>query len=96
MNEYAIEQEAVCEFTFTDASDQPFDPTDASFYVEHPDGTLDTFTLAQVTHVQVGIYTKAVTPDKTGRWYYKAVSRAPIATASDDGQFYVKPSRIAA
>ena len=73
MAAYNRDQEVELKGTFRDSAEALTDPTEVTLYVLNPAGTLSTYTYgaAEVTRASLGIFTKAVTLDASGVWYYR-------------------------
>lgn len=69
----------------------PTDPTTVSLAVTNPAGTTTTYTyaLAQITRDSAGVYSKQITVDSAGDWYYVWTGTGAAADVQD-GVFYVR------
>ncbi len=59
--------------TFKDKDEALADPSEVTVYVLDPADLLTTYTYgaAEVTKESLGVFTKAVTLDQPGAWYYR-------------------------
>lgn len=82
--------------TFTNSAGNPADPTDITFYVTNPDGTVITYeygTDAELVKDDTGDYHVDLTPSVYGMWYYRFVGTGDVISAGENF-FVVKRSRI--
>ena len=80
--EVPVGQRVKVTLTFRDENDALADSADAEVTVTHPDKTVDTFTVADLTHESQGVYSLLVTPNAHGRWYVHGADPA-LAVATD-------------
>lgn len=82
--------------TFTDASDDPADPSGVQLAYEGPTGTATTLTYgvdAEVVKASTGSYYVEITPDACGDWHYRWTGTGTGAGAQE-GQFVVRPRMV--
>jgi hypothetical protein len=81
---YQRDTEVELKGTFKDAAGNLTDPTDVALEVLNPAGTLSTYTYgaSEVSKESAGIYTKAVTLDASGRWYYRYKGTGALKVAN--------------
>jgi hypothetical protein len=67
------------------------DPTTVTLVVKDPEGeeTTYTYALGEITRVSAGVYTKDISPDMVGTWWYWFYGTGACAAASQQ-KFYVK------
>lgn len=71
---------------FTNDAGAPTDPTTVKLEVRKPDGTKTTYTYDGTNNIIVkdatGRYHKDITPDMSGRWYYRWVGTGTVQQAA--------------
>lgn len=88
MSEYDIGDKVTLYMWFYDGNGSPADPTTISVSVKNPAGTTSTPT---ATKISTGYYEAYVTPDKSGRWWYKYTSDSTFGVV-EETYFDVKRS----
>lgn len=88
LDEFDIGDTATLTATFS-TSDLPTDPTAIALSVTDPSGNTDIYTLAQMTRLSVGSYSKDVTVDEVGEWSAVFVGTGAVA-ATGTVRFAVK------
>lgn len=81
---------------FTDANDDPADPSAVSLAYTDPSGNVTTLVYgvdAALVKASTGNYYAEITADETGDWHYRWVSTGTGAGAQI-GQFAVKPRQV--
>jgi hypothetical protein len=83
MAAYYRDTEVEAKGTFRDADGNLVDPTEVTLYVKNPAGALSTYTYgaAEVTRESLGVFTKAVTLDASGVWYYRYKGTGSVVVA---------------
>jgi hypothetical protein len=81
--------------TFTNSAGTNTDPTEVILRVKDASGNVDvyTYTLAEITQSATGIYTKAITLDESGDWFYRWEATGDVIAAVE-GAIYVKTSNV--
>jgi hypothetical protein len=84
-------------FFFSDAElTLPGDPTEITFRLRKPDGSLITAKFgvgSTVVREDVGVYYALANLDQDGHWHYRWEGTGAI-TSAEDGEFYVPPSAV--
>jgi hypothetical protein len=81
---YNRDTEVTLTGTFRDlVLDALADPDAVTLYVLNPAGTVSTYTLAasEVTRDSLGVYSKDVTLDASGAWYYRFKGSGAVTVA---------------
>ena len=84
--------------TFRNAAAALADPTDVTLTVKPPRRAASTYrySLAEITRASLGVYEKAITFDKPGRWILKAEGTGAIAATTPASEVNVSHDRLAA
>lgn len=72
--------------TFTDADDNPADPTDVTFSMKDPvTGDITDYITVELTHDDTGVFSIDIdtTDFNEGTWYYKWVGTGALVAASE-------------
>lgn len=77
--------------TFRNDAGVATNPSTVSLRVKEPDGTTTTYAQGTLTNGSAGVWTKNVTPDQSGTWYYRFIGTGAVAQ-EEEGAFYVRPS----
>lgn len=85
MNQYIVGTLVEIDATFTDQFGTLMDPTDVTAQVRLPDGTVVVLT-NQVSHVGLGVYKVAYTPEINGLYAYRFAGDGAVI-AANEGEF---------
>lgn len=83
MSAYECDTEVELKGTFRNAADAVTDPSSITLYVRNPAGTTSTYTYAatEIVRESEGVYTKNVTLDAPGTWYYRFKGEGSLKVA---------------
>lgn len=98
INVYDVGDLVTVRGAFTDANDDPADPSALSFAFEDPSGNVTTYvylTDAQLVKDSVGNYSVEVSVDEPGDWHYRWIATG-TGQGAQIGQFAVKPQQVQA
>lgn len=68
-------------------------PTVVTLKIKHPDGTVTTYTTAQLTNPQTGVWYKDITIDQSGNWYVRFEGTGALVAAVEE-KIVVKASEF--
>ena len=90
MADYIVGDAVTLGATFADSAGTATDPTAVTLQVKDGAGTttLYTYSLAEITKVSTGVYSKALSLTSSGWWYYEWQGTGTVAKVNN-GQFYV-------
>jgi len=80
---YSRDTEVELKGTFRDADGNLVDPTEVTLQVRTPAGVISSYTYgaAEVTRESLGVFTKGVTLDASGVWYYRYKGTGAVVVA---------------
>jgi len=95
-NKYDYGQAIKVSATFKNDAGAPTDPGTITLKVKGPDAVIQTYTYgaAQVTRESAGVYSKVITLNQEGRWYYRYEGTGTVQAAEEkdvlvvDSAFY--------
>ena len=95
MADYIVGDAVTLGATFTNSAGTATDPTAVTLEVKDPSGTTTTYTysLAEITKVSTGVYSKAISLTASGWWYYEWQGTGTVAKV-ENGKFHVQAQLI--
>lgn len=81
--------------TFANSAGTATDPTAVTLQVKDPSGNVDlyTYSLAEITKSGTGVYTKTISLDEAGWWFYEWQGTGTVAKVHN-GKIYVEGQLI--
>lgn len=87
-----VNTEVRLEARFFDDSDADTDPTTIKLYLYDPNGTQTIYTYQtddELGRYNTGDYYCDVTPDQSGRWFWRWEATGSVSTVAQEGNFIV-------